>query len=58
MRVLIDACLPAQLKQHMPFAQASTARDVGWQEKSNGELLGLAQNQFDVLITMDKSIPS
>ncbi len=58
MRVLIDACLPVQLKDHLPFADLKTTRELGWQTKKNGELLALAQHQFDVLVTMDKNIPS
>jgi predicted nuclease of predicted toxin-antitoxin system len=57
MRVLIDACLPIQLKEHLPFA-SKTAREPGWQAKKNGELLALAQQQFDVLLTIDKNMPS
>lgn len=30
MRVLIDACLPVQLKAHLPLAEVRTARDLGW----------------------------
>jgi predicted nuclease of predicted toxin-antitoxin system len=58
MRVLIDACLPVQFKDHLPFAEVRTARSLGWQAKKNGELLALAQHQFDVLITMDKQMPN
>jgi predicted nuclease of predicted toxin-antitoxin system len=58
MRVLIDACLPVQLKRHLPFPHVKTAREMGWQHKTNGELLDLAQREFDVLVTMDQSIPS
>ena len=29
----------------------------GWSGKKNGELLGLADPQFDVLLTLDKSLP-
>jgi predicted nuclease of predicted toxin-antitoxin system len=57
MRVLIDACLPVQLKQQLPFSEVKTARDLGWQRKKNGELLELAQHRFDVLITMDRAMP-
>jgi len=42
MRVLIDACLPVQLKDHLPVPEVKTAREMGWQKKSNGELLELA----------------
>jgi predicted nuclease of predicted toxin-antitoxin system len=58
MRVLIDACLPVQLKAHLPSVGAKTARELGWQLKSNGELLAVAQNEFDVLLTMDKGLPA
>ena len=58
MRVLIDACLPVQLKAHLPLTGVKTARELGWQQKKNGELLALAQTQFDVLVTMDKNIPA
>jgi predicted nuclease of predicted toxin-antitoxin system len=58
MRVLIDACLPVQFKKHLPFPGVTTARELGWQNKQNGELLAVAQHQFDVLLTMDKRMPS
>jgi hypothetical protein len=31
---------------------------MGWQRLKNGALLAVAQRDFDLLITMDKSIPS
>lgn len=30
---------------------------MGWDSKSNGELLALARDNFDVLITVDQKIP-
>lgn len=58
MRVLIDACLPIALQYHLPIDGIVTAREMGWQRLKNGALLAVAQGQFDLLITMDKSIPS
>jgi predicted nuclease of predicted toxin-antitoxin system len=58
MRVLIDACLPVKLQNHIPLPGIATVRGMGWQRLKNGELLTRAQGQFDVLITMDKSIPA
>ena len=58
MRVLIDACLPVQLKQYLGANEVRTARELGWQFKKNGDLLAAAQAQFDVVITMDKNIPA
>ena len=58
MRVLIDACLPVKLQQHIPLDEIASVRGKGWHRLKNGELLDRAQHEFDVLITMDKSIPS
>lgn len=58
MRVLIDACLPVKLQQYIPLDGIATVRGKGWHRLKNGELLARAQSEFDVLITMDKSIPS
>jgi predicted nuclease of predicted toxin-antitoxin system len=56
MRVLIDSCLPVQLKAHIDFPFVRIARDMGWQNKKNGDLLEAAELSFDVLVTMDKNI--
>ncbi len=57
MRVLIDACLPVKFKSHLGLVNATTVRERGWQHKKNGELLEVAQHEFDVLVTMDKRMP-
>lgn len=58
MRVLIDACLPVEFKDHFPLPEVWTARELGWQNLKNGDLLARADGRFDVLITMDRSLPS
>lgn len=58
MRVLIDACLPVEFKDHLPLPGVRTAREMGWQSLKNGALLAVAAQKFDVIITMDRSIPS
>jgi predicted nuclease of predicted toxin-antitoxin system len=57
-RVLIDACLPVELKTLLEGTEVKTARDMGWQQLDNGQLLNKADDRFDVLVTMDKSMPS
>jgi predicted nuclease of predicted toxin-antitoxin system len=58
MRVLVDECLPARIKrsyiQH--GHECKTAREVGLASKKNGELLSLAEGQWDVLLTNDRNI--
>jgi len=58
-RILIDACLPVELKSLLEGTEVKTARDMGWQRLDNGSLLkAAAARHFDVLVTMDKSMPS
>jgi predicted nuclease of predicted toxin-antitoxin system len=58
MRVLLDECLPERLKGELPGHQVRTAREAGLAGRKNGALLDLAAAQFDVLITLDRSMPS
>lgn len=58
MRILIDACLPVDLRPLLQGAEVRTAREMGWQRLDNGQLLVKADGRFDVLVTMDKAMPS
>lgn len=50
MKVLIDECAPKALKAFL------TKQEAGWAGKQNGELLKLAETQFDVLVTVDTNL--
>lgn len=60
MKVLIDECAPKELKTffakhgHKPL----TVQEAGWAGKQNGELLKLAESNFDVLVTVDTNLGS
>ena len=57
-RVLLDEMLDRRLKRFLPAdIDALTVHERGWGSKSNGELLDLAQHEFDVLVTTDRGIP-
>ena len=58
MRVLIDECLPRQLKGWLQqYFDTSTVQEMGWANIKNGKLLRAANNSgFDVLITADKNM--
>src|SRR5690348_12216898 len=45
-----NSCLPR------PVTSVKTARDAGFRGKENGKLLSLAEESFDVLVTIDKNI--
>lgn len=59
MRVLLDENLPRRLLGLLEPDLARPATTVarrGWKGKKNGELLAAAQEEFDVLLTVDKGI--
>nr|VFJ58152.1 MAG: hypothetical protein BECKDK2373C_GA0170839_106328 [Candidatus Kentron sp. DK] len=58
MRLLIDECLPKQLKTWLGGKHhASTVQEMGWTSIGNGKLLRLANEaDFDVFVTADKNI--
>ena len=56
MRVLLDECLPRRLKRDLVGHDVTTAQEMGWASKSNGELLGLAAGAFDVFLTVDRNL--
>ena len=56
MRVLLDECLPRRLKRDLVGHDARTAPEMGWASKRNGELLRLAEREFDVFLTVDRKL--
>ncbi len=58
MRVLLDECLPRQLKQELIGHDVVTVPEAGWAGKQNGELIALATERFDVFVTIDQNLPA
>ena len=58
MRILLDENVDRRLKIHFPDEhEVVTVAEAGWAGKKNGELLGLAEKEFEVFVTTDKGIP-
>jgi hypothetical protein len=55
-RILLDENLPRKLRRELPEFSVRTVQEEGWISFSNGELLGRAQEQFDVLLTADRRL--
>jgi predicted nuclease of predicted toxin-antitoxin system len=55
-RVLLDECLPRKLKRALTGHEVKTVAESGWAGRKNGDLLRLAQEQFDVFITVDRNL--
>lgn len=58
MRVLLDENIPRKLKWRFDDVfEVVTVPERGWSGVTNGELLRRAQQEFDVLVTMDQGLP-
>lgn len=58
MRVLFDENLNQRLKSLLDEGfEVTTVKERGWNGKSNGELLRLAESEFAVFITTDRGMP-
>ena len=59
-KILLDECLPKKLKYRIedldPDFFVNTTPEKGWASLSNGELLEVSENEFDVFITSDKNL--
>lgn len=56
MRILLDENLDWRLRRELPGHVVESVPLIGWSGTENGALLELAQQQFDVLLTMDSHI--
>jgi predicted nuclease of predicted toxin-antitoxin system len=58
MKVLIDECAPRALKLALAANgyECLTVQEAGWSGKVNGELLDLAETEFDALVTLDTNL--
>jgi hypothetical protein len=55
-RILIDECVPRQIRSHLPGHFVRTAREAGFAGYKNGQLIAVAEEGFDLLITADKNL--
>ncbi len=58
MKILLDECVPKRLYRQFPHYFVKTVRQKGWTSVKNGNLLRLAEAEFDVFLTVDQNIPS
>lgn len=56
MRILLDECLPVPMRGWLAGHECIAVSDRGWKGIKNGELLRLAEGQFDLFLTSDQNI--
>lgn len=56
MKVLLDECLPRQLKKMIRPIPVFTVSELGWASLKNGALMKVAiKKKFDIFLTTDKN---
>ena len=58
MKLLLDENIPVDFRRYIPGHDVRTVDYMGWKGRINGELLALARDEFDALITLDQKIES
>ena len=58
MKILLDECVDRKLARDLAPHEVATVPRRGWAGIKNGELLALAEKEFDVFITVDRKIPT
>ena len=56
MKVLLNECVPRKLRRELADHEVLTVTQHGWSGIENGELLALAQEEFDVFLTVDQNL--
>ena len=56
MRILLDECTPRIIQKRLPALDIRTVQEMGWDGIKNGELLRLAEADFDIFVTSDKNL--
>jgi predicted nuclease of predicted toxin-antitoxin system len=55
-RILIDECLPHQIRGCLTGHDSQTVKYAGYGGYENGELLKIAEIEYDLFITSDKNL--
>jgi predicted nuclease of predicted toxin-antitoxin system len=56
MRILIDECVDPRIRRLFAEHEIATVHEQEWDTLDDGALLAIAQDQFDVLLTIDRAL--
>ena len=56
MKILLDECVDRRLARDLVGHTVTTVPRKGWAGIKNGDLLALAEKEFDVFVTVDRKI--
>ena len=55
-KILLDACMPQSLRNHIDGHEVETAQFAGVDELSDSKLLDAIEGRYDILITLDRNL--
>ena len=56
MKILLDECVDRRLARELAGHEVKTVPQMGWAGIKNGELLTLAEKEFDAFVTVDRNL--
>jgi hypothetical protein len=56
MKLLLDECIDRRFTKEFVGYEVKTVPQMGWAGVKNGQLLALAEAEFDVFITVDRNL--
>ena len=56
MKLLLDECVDWRLARQLTGHSVRSVQQMGWAGIKNGRLLSLAQQRFDVFVTVDRGV--
>ncbi|MDZ8109395.1 MAG: DUF5615 family PIN-like protein [Nostoc sp. DedQUE12a] len=56
MRLLLDECIDRKFAREFSGYEVKTVPQMGWAGVKNGQLLALAEAEFNVFITVDRNL--
>lgn len=58
MKILLDECVDRRFGPDLLGHEVNTVQKRGWSGIKNGELLALAEQEFDAFVTVDRKLAS
>jgi hypothetical protein len=55
-RILLDECVPGRFARVLVGHEVRSVPDMDWSGRANGELLQLAEREFDAFLTVDRNL--
>jgi uncharacterized protein DUF5615 len=55
-KILLDECVDRRLAKEIYGHEVQTVAGMGWAGIKNGDLLALAEKQFEVFVTVDRNL--